>query len=47
MNLDFWFLIYFLDYTVTTFHNSRLCLVQRKVWILVKIKDDVTEKLCV
>jgi hypothetical protein len=24
-----------------------LCLVQRKVWILVKIEDDVTEKLCV
>uniref|UniRef100_A0A0D9YSG7 Uncharacterized protein n=1 Tax=Oryza glumipatula TaxID=40148 RepID=A0A0D9YSG7_9ORYZ len=25
----------------------RLCLVQRKVWILVEIRDDVTEKLCV
>jgi hypothetical protein len=25
----------------------RLCLVQRKVWILVEIGDDVTEKLCV
>ena len=24
----------------------RLCLVQRKVWILVEIGDDVTEKLC-
>ena len=24
-----------------------LCLVQRKVWILVKIEDDVTEKSCV
>jgi hypothetical protein len=27
--------------------TSRLCLVQRKVWILVEIEDDVTEKLCV
>jgi hypothetical protein len=26
---------------------SRLCLVQRKVWILVEIGNDVTEKLCV
>jgi hypothetical protein len=25
----------------------RLCLIQRKVWILVEIGDDVTEKLCV
>ena len=25
----------------------RLCLVGSKVWILVKIRDDVTEKLCV
>ncbi len=24
-----------------------LCLVQRKVWILVEIRDYVTEKLCV
>jgi hypothetical protein len=38
---------------VLTCHNQtintriRLCLVQRKVWILVEIGDDVTEKLCV
>jgi hypothetical protein len=24
-----------------------LCLVQRKVWVLIEIEDDVTEKLCV
>jgi hypothetical protein len=24
-----------------------VCLVQRKVWILVEIEDDVTEKFCV
>jgi hypothetical protein len=24
-----------------------LCLVQRKIWILVEIENDVTEKLCV
>jgi hypothetical protein len=28
-------------------NRPRLCLVQRKVWIFVKIRDDVTEKLCV
>ena len=27
--------------------QQRLCLVQREVWILVEIGDDVTEKLCV
>jgi len=29
------------------FFFIRLCLVRRKVWILVEIEDDVTEKLCV
>ena len=33
--------------TVRWHYTPGLCLVQRKVWILVKIRDDVTEKLCV
>ena len=28
-------------------HSLRLCFVQRKIYILVEIKDDVAKKLCV